>query len=70
MLPHFYTKSVDVFHCLSNSVISLWRDYPGKFGVFEITVYAVHLADIKFGELVCDVNWRIFSLATRVIQIT
>ena len=25
----------------------------------------VHLVDIKFGELVCDVNWWIFSLATK-----
>ena len=30
-------------------------------------VYPVHLADIKFGELVRDVNWRVFSLVTRAI---
>ena len=29
----------------------------------------VHLVDIKFGELVSDVNWQVFSLATRDIQI-
>ena len=27
------------------------------------------MADIEFGELVCDVNWRVFSLVTRAIQI-
>ena len=37
--------------------------------IYMYTVYTVHLVDIKLGELVCDVNWWIFSLATRVIQI-
>lgn len=23
------------------------------------TIYTVHLVDIKFGELVCDINWRV-----------
>ena len=39
----------------------------------DSTVYTVHLAylaDIKFGKLVCDVNWRVFSIGTRAIQIT
>ena len=30
----------------------------------------VHLADIKFGKLICGVNWQVFSLATRAIQDT
>ena len=29
------------------------------------TSYMVHLVDIKFGEFICDVNWWVFSLATR-----
>ena len=33
------------------------------------TVYEVLLADIKLGELVCDVNWRVFSLVRRAIQV-
>ena len=35
-----------------------------------ITVYTMHLVDMKFGESVCDINWRVFSMATRAIQIT
>ena len=35
-----------------------------------IVVYAVHLLDIQFGKLVCDINWWVFSLVTRAIQIT
>ena len=30
------------------------------------TVYAVHLGNIKFGELECNANWRAFNLANRV----
>ena len=36
--------------------------------IWNLTVYAVHLKDIKFGKLIYDVSWRIFNLATRVIQ--
>ena len=36
----------------------------------ENTVYTVYLADIKYGELVCDVYWWVFNLATRAVQIT
>ena len=32
-----------------------------RYAVFY-TVCAVHLADIKFGELECKANWRTFSL--------
>ena len=33
------------------------------------TVYAVHLLKIKFGKLVCDMNWLVFSSATKAFQI-
>ena len=29
------------------------------------TVYAVHMANIKFGKLECNANWRVFSLVNR-----
>ena len=32
------------------------------------TVYVLHLVDIEFGKLVCDLNWQIFSLVTSIIQ--
>ena len=42
--------------------------------IFQIlivnTIHMVHLVDIKFGKLVFDVNWWVFSLVTRAIQIT
>ena len=33
---------------------------------YNNTVYMVHLADIKFGKLECNANWRAFSLANRI----
>ena len=45
--------------------IRLGQLFKYSFTVLINTVYVVHLVDIKFCELVCDVNW----LGDRVIQV-
>ena len=58
-----------------HSLLNLKFSFTGNCMIYRefykiYTVYAVHLVDIKFGELVCDINWQIFSLATRVDYVT
>ena len=56
-------------YCYSISIATQTASCVHDACTYNNTVYMVHLADIKFSESVCDVNWQVFSLASRVIQI-